>query len=459
MAVALFGIGLWVDWSVRRILLAETDRAIHTTYRLQGLSLATGGRVTPAAESLAHDRFIVGVNRLVLVRDSVGRILQANGGLARSLSLDSTALAGALGGRTTFSTGMFQGQRARSVYGPVPAGGPPSAAVLQVAASLTPFEEAAGRILTLVLGIAVAAAAMALIGAWWLTRSALAPVAEIAAQAASVRGGTTGQRITVHGDIDELRGLVQVLNGMLERIDRFCDWHRRILRDLGHDLRTPLTALRAEAELALRSSRGPEEYRRILAGCLEEVERLTLLADALSLLGRLESGDLLPSPQPTDLREPVAASADRVRALSSGHTLQQFSPPRPVVVSADGGLIARALDEVLENALRHTVPGSRIELRLDDREDGALITVEDDGGGVADEMLPHLFEPFYRADAARGPGGGPGLGLTIVATIVERHRGRVRAERGAAGGLRVRIELPRGPMAGRAEPDGSMKNP
>jgi signal transduction histidine kinase len=384
------------------------------------------------------------MNSLVLVRDSMGRVLQANVALARSLSLDSTALAGALGGKDVFITHMFEGRRARSVYGPVPAGGPPSAAVLQVAASLTPFEGSARRILTRMLGTVLAAAALTLIGAWWLTRSSLAPVAEIAAQAASVQAGRPGQRITVHGDVDELRGLVQILNGMLERVDRFSEWHRRIVRDLGHDLRTPITALRAAIELALLGDRKPEEYRRLVAGCLEEVERLTLLADALRLLGRLESGDLLPSLKPTDLREPVAASSARIRTRMHGHVFQLNSPPGPVIVNADGGLIEKALDEVLDNALRHTTPGSRIELRLDEHEDRARITVEDDGGGVADEMLPYLFEPFYRADAARGPGGGPGLGLTIVATIVERHRGRVSAERGTGGGLRVRIELPRG---------------
>jgi signal transduction histidine kinase len=443
MALALVGIGLWLDRGVRRVLLEVTDRAIHTTYQLQALTLAAEGRITPGPGPLGQDRFIAGVNRLVLVRDSLGRVLEANVALARGLPLDRTALAGALGGKDVFITHMFEGGRARSVYGPIPAGGPSSAAVLQVAASLTPFEDAARRILTRMLGTAIAAAALTLIGAWWLTGSSLAPVAEIAAQAASVRAGRTGQRITVHGDVDELRSLVQVLNGMLERVDRFSEWHRRIVRDLGHDLRTPITALRAEMELALHGDRKPEEYRRLLAGCLEEVERLTTLADALSLLGRLESGELLPPLKLTDLREPVAASAARIRERTDGHALQLTAPPGPVIASADGSLIERALDEVLDNALRHTTPGRRIELRLAEHDDQALITVEDDGGGVADEMLPHLFEPFYRADAARGPGGGPGLGLTLVAAIVERHRGRVRAERSAKGGLRVRIELPR----------------
>jgi len=459
MAVALLGMGLWVDRGVRRVLLDVTDRGLHATYQLQAYGLAAEGRITPGPGSLDQERFIGGVNRLVLVRDATGRILQANVELARTLSLDSTALAGALTGESVFTTGTFQGQRARSVYGPVLPGGPPSAAVLQVAASLTPFEQAARRILISMLGTALVGAMVTLIGAWWLARSALAPVAEIARQAASVQWGTTGQRITVHGDIEELRGLVQVLNAMLERVDRFSEWHRRVIRDLGHDLRTPITALRAELELALRSKREPDEYRRVLAGCLEEADRLTLLADALSLLGRLESGDLRPSPEPTDLRKLVEAAAGRIRGRMGGHVFNYAPPSAPVIVSADALLVERALDQVLDNALRHTVAGTRIELRLNEHEAGATITVEDDGDGVPDELLPHLFEPFYRADAARRGGGGPGVGLTIVATIVERHRGRVWAERGSAGGLRVRIELPSDAPGPDATAVASMKNP
>ncbi|HEU4955853.1 MAG TPA: ATP-binding protein [Gemmatimonadales bacterium] len=289
---------------------------------------------------------------------------------------------------------------------------------------------------------ALTAGLATLVGAWMLARSALAPVAEIAAQAELVRAPIPDRRITVHADVQELRALVGVLNGMLERLDRYCDWHRHIIRDLGHDLRTPLATLRAGTELALTRERSPEEYRRVLTQSLEEVDRLTLISDALRLLGRLQWGELVPARVAVDLRDVVGVSVARACERSGGHVITYLPPADPVEVQADASLVAFALDQVLDNALRHTAPGTPVEVQLMATPDGASIVVEDDGEGVPEEVLAHLFEPFYRGDPARGRAGGAGLGLTTVATIVREHHGRAVAEPGDRGGLRVTIELP-----------------
>lgn len=289
---------------------------------------------------------------------------------------------------------------------------------------------------------ALIAGLAALIGAGLLARSALAPVAEIASLAEQVGMPGSGMRITVHADVVELRTLVGVLNGMLERLDRYVDWHRQIIRDLGHDLRTPLSTLRAGAELALMGERTPAEYRRVLAQSMEEVDRLTLISDALRLLGRLEWGEVVPVRVPVDLRHVVDVAVGRARERSGGRVVSYRPTPDPVEAQADATLIASALDQVLDNAIRHTGPGTHIEVSLLAGPDGSSIVIEDDGEGVSEEVLPHLFEPFYRGDPARGRTGGAGLGLTTVATIVREHQGRVTAEAGDRGGLRVIIELP-----------------
>ena len=124
------------------------------------------------------------------------------------------------------------------------------------------------------------------------------------------------------------------------------------------------------------------------------------------------------------------------------HVVTYVPPADPVEVLADASLVAFALDQVLDNALRHTAPGTPVEVRLMASAGGASIVVEDDGEGVPEEELAHLFEPFYRGDPARGRAGCAGLGLTTVATIVREHHGRAVAEPGDRGGLRVTIELP-----------------
>ena len=120
-----------------------------------------------------------------------------------------------------------------------------------------------------------------------------------------------------------------------------------------------------------------------------------------------------------------------------------MTPQEPVLIRADARLMRMILEQLLDNARRYTPEGSRIELTVAVRNGEAVITVEDDGPGLADDVLPHLFEPFYRSDTARAREGGPGLGLTATASIVTLHGGRVAADRSSLGGLGVTVKLPR----------------
>jgi signal transduction histidine kinase len=281
------------------------------------------------------------------------------------------------------------------------------------------------------------------IGAGWLAGSAVAPVHQITAQARAITGEVAGQRITAHANVSEFHGLTEVLNAMVARMERASQWHRRIIRDLGHDLRTPITAMRAGVEVALWSERSPDDYRRILASTLEEIDRLSLICDALVLLGRLQAGEVTLDLAEIDARvlarEAVAGAQEAVGA----HPVSLVQPAEPVLIRADVRLMRMVLDQLLDNARRYTPPGSRIEIAVQADEGEAVITVEDDGPGVADDVLPHLFEPFYRSDTARAREGGPGLGLTVTVSIVTLHQGTVVARRGSEGGLRVTVTLPR----------------
>jgi signal transduction histidine kinase len=117
-------------------------------------------------------------------------------------------------------------------------------------------------------------------------------------------------------------------------------------------------------------------------------------------------------------------------------------PPTALPARVDAGLLGMALDQLLDNARRHTPPGTPVEVAVGMLDGRVALTVEDHGPGVPDEMMPHLFDRFYRGDAARGRSAGFGLGLSVAAAIMDLHRGRIAAERGTGGGLRIRIELP-----------------
>jgi signal transduction histidine kinase len=307
--------------------------------------------------------------------------------------------------------------------------------------------EANGDLVTMgllfgMLGTMLLASFATLFGAYCFADAAIAPVEEITAQATAVTSGGVGQRITAQAEVAEFASLVKVLNDMLARLERADQWHRRIIRDLGHDLKTPITALRAGVELSLRTERSPEEYRRMLVSVLEEVDRLVLIGESLTLLGQAESGDLHLKLGATDLRVVVTEAVRRVHHQATDRRFRVTSSEATVLTRADAWLLGVALDQLLDNAVRHTPAGTSVRVSTGIIGDHAELLVEDDGPGVPAEVLPHLFERFYRVDAARGRSGGPGLGLTVAATIVERHGGTIQAEHSASGGILIRIRLP-----------------
>jgi two-component system OmpR family sensor kinase len=442
MFVALTAIALWAYLGVRRVLRDELDYTLRSAAGAETDMVAAFGSPPVHPGSPDKDRFIREANRLVVTRDSGGRIIAANTELARTLPLDQASLERAQHGETSFATGPWLGGRVRAIYIPAPQTRSSDAAVLQVAASLDPLEAASRTVLYRMLGTVLLGSLATLVGAGWLAGSSVAPVAEIAKQAKAVTGGAAVERITAHADITEFGSLIEVLNEMLARLERAHHWHRRIIRDLGHDLRTPITALRAAVEVALWTERTPDEYRRVLASALEEVDRLTLISDALVLLGRLESGEVVPDFAAIDAGAVASDSLARAQERMGAHRFTLTRARDAVPLQADVRLLGLVFDQLLDNAMRYTPPGTTIKIAVALRGDHAELIVEDDGPGVPAETLPHLFDRFFRADIARGRDGGPGLGLTAAAAIVALHHGTIRAERGSAGGLRIRILLP-----------------
>jgi signal transduction histidine kinase len=300
-----------------------------------------------------------------------------------------------------------------------------------------------------VVGVALLATLAAMLGAGFLARAALRPVEEIARQADLLEANRTGGRIDVPARVRECEDLVRVLNAMLERRDLAFDWQRRLIGNLGHDLRTPITTLRASTEMALRAERAPERYRAVLEGNLEEIDRLALMSDALLLLARFQAGALVPHAEPFDLGALADEAVERARRHRQGRgggevrlELPADASPRALTVAADRRMVELQLDELLDNALRHTPAGTPVRVRPDVAGGRCRFVVEDGGPGVPEEQLSRLFELGFRADAARGRAAGAGLGLTVVAAIAEAHGGRVTADRGELGGLRVAVELP-----------------
>jgi signal transduction histidine kinase len=442
MFVALMLIGMGAFVGVRRTLSRLTDQSLLSALELESDVLALGRSVAVSPYQNDVAAFVEGINRFVVIREASGQIVVRNTPLAAGLPLDSAAFLQALNGGRAWATERWANGQIRSLYSRTPAGSHPGFAVLQVSASLSPLARTDRGIFLFIFGIVILATAGTAVGAGWLAKSAVAPVALITERAKAIHAGTLGKRISAHADTVEFHGLVGVLNSMLERLDRALAAQRRIIADVGHELRTPITAMQGELEIALRGSRTAEEYRMVLQSCLEEAEHLSDIDESLLLLARLEAGEHQADPIPVQVCDIVEQCVAQARVTAPSHTFE-FSPccETPSVL-ADSKLFRIVVDQLLDNSVKHTPPGTHVRATADCSSDQFVLAIEDDGPGIPEEALPHLFDRFWQADPARTRGSGPGLGLTIAAAVAEAHDGSVAAARSEMGGLNVTMHLP-----------------
>jgi heavy metal sensor kinase len=312
--------------------------------------------------------------------------------------------------------------------------------VVIVGASLEEREEALESLRhELVVG-GLIALLLASVAGYLLAGAALRPVESMRHRAAEISAWTPGQRLPVPAARDEISRLGETLNEMLARLEAALARERRFVADTSHELRTPLALLKAELELALARPRTREELEAAIRSAAEETERLSLLAEDLLVLARAEQGELPLRRSPCDVDELLGRVAKRFerRASDAG---------REVEARANGGLtlicdplrLEQALANLVENALRHGE--GRILLRAEQNREHVELHVTDEGAGFPESFLDRAFEPFSRADEARGRGGA-GLGLAIVDVVARAHGGSAHAANLEGCGTDVWLSLP-----------------
>jgi two-component system, OmpR family, sensor kinase len=284
-------------------------------------------------------------------------------------------------------------------------------------------------------------------GAWWLAGRAMRPVHEIMDQAEDIGAGSLERRIHAYADTREYQRLVDVLNKMLDRIQGAFETQRRFTSDASHELRSPLTAMRGELELALRRERDLPEYRRVLGSTLEEVVRLSRISEDLLVLARSDAGALVARPEPLELAGTVGRIVERLRgqATAKGVTLDA-NAVGDTTAEVDPVLLGQAVWNLLENAIRFSPRGGRVTVSSRDEGERVALVVEDEGPGFPPEMLDRVFDRFFRADPARSrpdEASGTGLGLAIVKGVAEAHGGTAEAANAPGGGARVTVRFQR----------------
>ena len=282
-------------------------------------------------------------------------------------------------------------------------------------------------------------------GGYWLSRRALSPVDALVQTARTVSGTNLNSRLQKLETGDELQRLSDTLNEMLDRIESAFLRITQFTADASHELRTPISLIRTEAELALRRSRGEAEYKESLRHILLEAERTTALIEQLLAMARADSGRETLHVEPVDLRQTLGSVVAGWQPVATIRNLQfsaHLDGPE-VFVTGDETLLRRLLDILLDNALKYTPPPGSVQLRLETQGDSALISVQDSGVGIAEKDQSKIFERFYRVDQARNRAqGGAGLGLAIAQWIVMQHRGSIEVESRPGQGSNFRVELP-----------------
>lgn len=276
-------------------------------------------------------------------------------------------------------------------------------------------------------------------GAYLLTAAALRPVERMRAQAAAISDTTPHRRLQAPPGRDEIARLAATLNAMLDRLQAGLEREKRFAADAGHELRTPLSLLKTELDLALRRPRTPEELTAALTSAAEETQRLVDLAEDLLLLARTDQTDHGSRTRHTvELAPLLERIATRHRATRPTADITLDCPAR-LRVLAEPARLERALTNLLTNALRHG--SSPVEVTAREQHGRAEIHVRDHGPGFPPGFLPVAFDRFTRADHAR-TGGGTGLGLAIVAAITRAAGGTYGAANHSGGGADVWITLP-----------------
>ncbi len=282
-------------------------------------------------------------------------------------------------------------------------------------------------------------------GGFLLAARSLAPLRRMAEQARTITDKNLHQRVDIGAAHEELRVLAESFNDLLSRLDQSFETMRRFVADASHELRTPLAVIRGEAEVALGHDRSPGEYQESLVIIQDEARRLTRLVDDLLNLARADAGHVNLRIEEFYFNDLLAECCRAFQTAAGVKRINlECSCPGDVAFRGDQELIRRLVWNLLDNAIRHTPEGGKIQVKLEATGSELQIQVADTGIGIPPEAVPHIFERFYRGDQARSrQNGGFGLGLSIVKWIAESHRGTVgfTSERGA--GTRFTILLPR----------------
>lgn len=325
------------------------------------------------------------------------------------------------------------------------------AGVVQVAESYRHIQDVQ-RQLVLLFAIGVPFTVLAAsAGGWFLAASALNPIDRITRAAQQISADDLHQRLNLKVPNDEVGRLAITFDQMLARLEDAFERQKRFIADASHEMRTPLTILKGDVEVALNRPRTAAEYRETLEMINQTADRMAALVEELFLLARADSDQYPLRLQPLDLSQMLTDLVDKLQARANNKNVElSLNTPPNLPLVADRDKLTRLFINLVDNAIKYSHAGASVRVTAAVRADYACVTVIDTGPGIPAEHLPHLFERFYRVDKARSrqgstgddDGTGAGLGLSIVQWLVEAHGGRIEVDSQTGRGTTFTVWLP-----------------
>ena len=270
--------------------------------------------------------------------------------------------------------------------------------------------------------------ALALGGGWWLMRKALGPVAALTAAAERINEHNLGERLPRTGDGDELDRLTEVFNDMTERLSHSFQRIREFTLHASHELKTPLTVIHGELETALQEEKLPPEQRTRLESEMDEIQRLTKIVDGLTLLTKADAGQVELARELLPLDELVLEAFGDAQSLARPHEIEvRMTSCDKITVRGDRHRLRQLLLNLTDNAVKYNIRKGIVTLGLSRAGDCAEIIITNTGKGIGPEILPRIFDPFFRGDSSHsGDVEGCGLGLSIGRWIATAHGGSIQ---------------------------------
>lgn len=319
---------------------------------------------------------------------------------------------------------------------------------LLAAVSLAPMQQTLRTLLLSTLGVSAALWTVAALVSRRICRQALAPLTEMSAAAKSISATELDRRLPVAHTHDELYELAQAFNDLLARVQRSYERQRNFTAQASHQLRTPLAALLGQVEVTLRKPRPAEDYRQALQQAHEQAIHLTRIVEALLLLARSadERGGI--QMEDVDLAAWIRDHTTHWQSHPRWHDLSVRVPSIGVRVVTSPLLLSQIVDNLIDNAFKHSAPNSRIILEMARKNGHATISVQDKGSGIPENEISQVFSPFFRSDIARERGvPGSGLGLAVVERIAASLDIKVTLQTAENIGTNVILEIPVEPFS------------